>query len=143
MSSENGISDDFKKLTIDHKTGSIVYNDKVLIHSTTGVEASGITTVEGFDQSCFEIYSANSNSNINANNISSHLVALAKIFIRTSYDDDEKNNKATTTRSNEKIHNLGLFMGNEGQLEMFSRVVFPPYYKSSTQAIVFNYYIYF
>lgn len=148
----SGISPEFKGLTVDHLNSSIIYNkgtdyQKTLIFSSTGVKENSEVSIIGFDQSCFEICSANDSvdkiSSDREYGLSDNLVGLAKIFIRQTVDDDEGNNNTATTRSNECIRCLGLFMTVDGREEMFSRVVFPPYYKSSTQDIVFNYYIYF
>lgn len=122
MSDENS----FKSLTIHNKTGNIIYgtNKDILIHTVSAANKDATIDIKGYDNSCFEIFQDTKN-----------LKALVKIFVRRTEDDTENENKDSLS----KISSLGLFMGDI----MFSRVVFPPYYKSSTQAIVFNYYIYF
>ena len=136
-----------KNLSIKSSTSDIlkgsIYNPKetdltkkIIVPSQHTIDKGddGLQDI-GFDGSCFEIWKET--------NPSGQLRALVKIFVRKTHSDVEDD---FTDHALDKISCLALCMGDPkkpGESTLFSRVVFPPYYKSSSQAIVFNYYIYF
>lgn len=119
----------FKQISIDSNTGNIIDESNIiLIHSVYGAESESTIEWKGYDGSCFDICHSENTE---------RLCGLCKIFIRHTDDDIESEG---TSLSSDWYSCMGLFMENG---ELFSRVVFPKYYKTSTNSIMFNYYIYF
>lgn len=129
--------DEFKKITIDKETGNIIYNDDkedIIINSRYTAVTNENLDIMGYDGSCFDICH---------DSTSGKTLGLCKVFVRKTNQDIENG----PGYSQDWYSCMGLFTRVDAGVTthdvLFSRVVFPRYYKTSTNSIMFNYYIYF